>query len=473
MSSRKLRSSLRVGAAALLLALIVASFTASRGVAQDRTEEGASVRFVHASPDAPAVDIVVDGAALAEGVNFGDASDYLPLPSGKHQVEVVPSGESAGSAVLDEEIDLDGGSAYLFAVAGPLNDLQAKLYEVNLDDLDENQARVRLINLAPDQESVDLSVAGGDQWQSDVAFPDAGDYKDVDAATYDLEVRAHDGDTAIATLTGVEAQAARAYDILLLGSGTELTALTLETRVAPSCGNVLGVGDDTVACVRVTNASPDSSGLDIYINDSLVIQNLAFGASTEFASIPSGDGSSVKVTATGGSLDSPMVEDDVDLDAGQAYELITANTADDLEVVTKDVDLSPVPAGQARIRVIGASKDAPGFDVEITDGPKLFGGVGFKDDSDNAVVDASTYDLQFKDGDDVLARVEDLQVEANMYYDLIAVGSTDDGTFQIIALTAPTAAIAGGAATPGATPEMGESEITESTTPEVVSTPTQ
>jgi hypothetical protein len=451
----------------------MASFAAPRGFAQDRTEEGASVRFVHASPDAPAVDIVVDGAALADGVNFGDASDYLPLTSGKHQVQVVPSGESATSAVVDEEIDLDGGNAYIYAIAGPLNDLQSKLYEVNLDDLDENQARVRLINLAPDQESVDLSVAGGDEWQSDVDFPNAGDYKDVDSGTYDLEVRAHDGDAAIATLTGVEVQAERAYDILLLGSGTDLTALTLETRVAPSCGSVLGVGDDSVACIRLTNASPDSSGLDVYINDSLVIQNLAFGASTEFAAIPSGDDSSVKVTATGGSLDSPMVDDNIDLDAGQAYEILAVNTADDLEVATAEVDLSPVPAGQARIRAIGASKDAPDFDVEITDGPKLFDGIGFKDASDNSVVDASTYDLQFKDGDNVLARVEDLQVETNMFYELIAIGSTDDGTFQIIELTAPTAPIAGADATPGATPEMGQSELTEESTPEVVSTPGQ
>jgi hypothetical protein len=428
---------------------------------------------VHASPDAPAVDIVVDGAPVAEGVNFGDASDYLPLTSGKHQVQVAPSGESAGSALIDEEIDLDGGSAYIFAVAGPLNDLQSKLYEVNLDDLDENQARVRLINLAPGEESVDLSVAGGDEWQSDVDFPNAGDYKDVDAGSYDLEVRAHDGDAAVATLTGVALQAERAYDILLLGSGTDLTALNLETRVAPSCGSVLGIGDDTAACIRITNASPDSSGLDVYINDSLVIQNLAFGASTEFAPIPSGDDATVKITATGGSLDSPMLDDNIDLDTGQAYELLAVNNADDLELMSADVDLSPAPAGQARVRAIGASEDAPDFDVDITDGPKLFDGIGFKDTSDNSVVDASTYDLQFKDGDNVLARVEDLEVQANTFYELIAVGSTDDGTFQIIELTAPTAPIAGAAATPGATPEMGESELTEESTPEVVSTPTQ
>lgn len=465
---------LRVATAALLLALVFTSFDAARGSAQDRTEEGASIRFVHASPDAPNVDVIVDGAPLAEGLAFGDASDYLPLTSGSHQVQIVPSGEGADSALIDEEIDLDGGEASIFAVAGSLNDIQSELYEVDLDDLDENQARVRLIHLAPNEDSVDLSVAGGDEWEDDVDFPNAGDYKDVDAGTYDLEVSAHDGDTAIVSIAGVDLQPERAYDVLLLGQsgGDGLTTLTLETRVAPSCGSVLGVATDDMACVRVINASPDSAGLDLYVNDTLVIRNLAYGDSTEFAPIPAGEDSSVKITATGGALDSPILEDDTDLDTGQAYDLLIVNNADNLELESEEVDLSPVPAGQARLRAIGAAVDAPNVDVQITDGPTLFEGIGFKDSSDTTIVDASTYDLQIKDGDNVLARVEDFQVEANTFYELVAIGNVDDGTFQIISLSAPTAAITGEAATPSASPVMGEDELAEPATPELVSTPT-
>ena len=468
------RALLRLATASLLLALVGFSYGSVHGSAQDRTAEGASIRFVQGSPDAPSVDIIVDGAPLAEGLAFGDASDYLPLTSGTHQVQVVPSGEGTDSALIDEEIDLDGGSAYIYAVAGTLNDIQSKLFSVDLDDLDENQARVRLIHLAPGQDNVDLGVVGGDKWSDDVDFPNAGDYKDVDAGTYDLQVSAHDGNAALVSIAGVNVLPARAYDIVLLGQsgGADLTTLTLETRVSPSCGSVLGIGADDMACVRVINTSPDSAGLDLYINDALVIQNLAYGASTEFTAVPSGDDSSIKVTATGGSLDSPILDDETDLDAGQAYELLITNNADDLDLTTADVDLSPVPAGQARIRAIGAAIDAPDFDVVITDGPTLFEGVGFQDVSDNTVVDASTYDLQFKDGDNVLARTEDFQVAADMFYELIAIGSTDDGTFQILALSVPTAPIAGEAATPSASPVMGENELAEPATPELVSTPT-
>jgi len=145
---------------------------------------------------------------------------------------------------------------------------------------------------------------------------------------------------------------------------------------------------------------------------------------------------------------------------------------DKLELSSFDVDLSPVPADQARIRVIGASADAPDVDVQITDGPNLFDGVGFKDDSDNAVVDASTYDIQFKDGDNVLARVEGFEVAANTFYDLVLIGSADSNTLQVIALSAPTSSIEGASATPGATPAPDEG-LASTATPEVVSTPAQ
>ena len=49
------------------------------------------MRFVHASPDAGAVDIAVeDGPTLLEGVEFGDASGYLEIAPGDYDIDVGP-----------------------------------------------------------------------------------------------------------------------------------------------------------------------------------------------------------------------------------------------------------------------------------------------------------------------------------------------------------------------------------------------
>ncbi|ELY44320.1 DUF4397 domain-containing protein [Natronorubrum sulfidifaciens] len=69
----------------------------------DDVEEGTSqVRVVHASPDAPTVDVrnAADGAPLFEDVSFGEPSGYLPLEPGSYTVDIAPA--EADDAEADE-----------------------------------------------------------------------------------------------------------------------------------------------------------------------------------------------------------------------------------------------------------------------------------------------------------------------------------------------------------------------------------
>jgi hypothetical protein len=77
----------------LLLALALVPAASAQG--------NAFVRVVHASPDAPAVDVYVDGNKALSNVPFFTASDYLPLPAGEHRFQVTPTGQAADNAVID------------------------------------------------------------------------------------------------------------------------------------------------------------------------------------------------------------------------------------------------------------------------------------------------------------------------------------------------------------------------------------
>jgi hypothetical protein len=472
MISQKRRGGLHLFVVALLIGF--AALAAAPGAlhAQDRTTEGASLRFIHASPDAPAVDVIIDGASVAQNIVYGTATDYFPLPSGDHQVQIVPTGSAASSAVIDEQVSLDKGGAYIFAATGLLKEIKAKSYQVDLDNLDAGKARVRLIHLSPDAGNIDLYVAGGDKWFDNVDFPNASDYKEVDAATYDLEVRAHDSDTVAVALSGFEAKAGRAFDLVVIGQAgsKDIKILNLVTRVSPACGDVLGNGTATDACVRFIHTSAGAPAIDVYVNDSLVAKNLSFGSATDFTPLPSGDDRSIKIVPTGSPIDSAIVDTKVNLDAGQAYDVSAYNRVDDIAVKTDEVNLDPVPVGQARVRVMHLATDTPDVDVVITNGDKLFGGVSYKDTTDYKTIDAGTYDVQLKDGDNVIARATSLKVEQNMAYDVILIGSAKDNSLEVIALAAPTSPIQGG--TPEAAGTSGTSLAGEATA-EVVSTPTK
>ena len=72
-----------------LLAIVLVLATAVPALAQDGQ---ARIRVVHASPDAPAVDVLVNGQVAFQNVAFSEITDYAGLDAGTYSVQVVPTG---------------------------------------------------------------------------------------------------------------------------------------------------------------------------------------------------------------------------------------------------------------------------------------------------------------------------------------------------------------------------------------------
>ena len=462
---------IRVGAAlALLFSLALALFPSHFSLAQDPTETDASVRFVQASPDAPAVDVVIDGAVVASNIAFGEASDAVSISPDSHQLQFVPAGSDAASALVDTTIDLEGGETAIVAASGLLKEIEAKVYEVDKGDLDSGQSRLRLINLSPEDANVDFAVTGGDTLFDDLAFGDSSDYTDLDAGSYDFEVRPHDQQTTSMSVSGFQVDEGNAYDLLLLGTTADnnLSVIPLTTPVSTPCSTVLGIGTPADACVRVANASPDASPVDIYVNDSLLVEDLAYGVGTNFTALAAGDDRELKFVPAGGNVDDALFTTSVDLDAGKAYDVVAVGMANDLDAIFEPADLSAVPDGQVRLRFIHTAPDVDGVDMIITDGPTLFDDVGFKDTTDYETLDAGTYDIQIKQGDDVLIRIQDFTLEPGKVYNAMLLGREDDKSLQLVAFSSAAEAPSGGTAgsTLGATPAT-----IEDVTPVIVASP--
>ena len=86
------------------VAALVASTTLLLAIAIPATAaDAARVRVLHASPDAPNVDIYLDDTKVdaLTNVPFKAISAYLSVPSGAHNVKVVPTGGTVTDAVID------------------------------------------------------------------------------------------------------------------------------------------------------------------------------------------------------------------------------------------------------------------------------------------------------------------------------------------------------------------------------------
>jgi hypothetical protein len=55
----------------------------------------AMVRVTHASPDAGAVDVCVNGSAAFKDLAFGRTTDYANLPAGSYDVQVYAAGSNS------------------------------------------------------------------------------------------------------------------------------------------------------------------------------------------------------------------------------------------------------------------------------------------------------------------------------------------------------------------------------------------
>jgi hypothetical protein len=190
----------------------------------------ACVNVIHASPDAPAVDVYVDGAQALTGLEFGAASGWVALPAGEHQIQVTATGAEPDTAVIDASVTLEGGAAYEVAATGLLAQIQPRINQVNLSTLgseEEPMARVRVIHASPDAPAVDVAVAGGDVLIEKLPFTEASDYLVVPAGSYDLEVRPTGTTDVALDLTGVALEAGMVYSVYAIGQAGDGTLTVL------------------------------------------------------------------------------------------------------------------------------------------------------------------------------------------------------------------------------------------------------
>jgi len=102
----------RISVALSLMLVVLFGFVA---LAQDT----AQLRVAHLSPDAPAVDVWVNGERTLTDVPFQGISDYLSLPAGEYRVQVSPAGQTE-PIVIDATVALEAGTAYTMAATGLL-----------------------------------------------------------------------------------------------------------------------------------------------------------------------------------------------------------------------------------------------------------------------------------------------------------------------------------------------------------------
>lgn len=192
--------------------------------------EMAHIRVAHFSPDAPAVDVYINGDLSAvQGFEFANITDWIEVPAGTYSIAVAPAGTSLADAVIGPA-DLTFGvdswtsiAAIGSVAAGTLR--PAVLPEVVYNNgLAAGNAAVTVFHAIPDAPSVDIRVNGGVAVQQ-LGFPgslgnnDGAFDLEVGAGSYDIQV-VPSGATSpvVLDLPGTQLEAGSYYFVAAVGT---------------------------------------------------------------------------------------------------------------------------------------------------------------------------------------------------------------------------------------------------------------
>lgn len=179
----------------------------------------------------------------------------------------------------------------------------------------------------------------------------------------------------------------------------------------------------TDSYIRIMNASPNSPGLDVYLNDGLVISNLVYKQVTKYLPLKPGN-YNFKVYPTG-ERTKPVLNTNLAIIPKFIFNAAIIG-------IYPEISLYPIPEpasaqsfGSSCIRVINLSPDAPKVDVSLSNGTKVFTAIGYKDIAVYACMPAGTYTFQISPAGskDVILTLPDVKLEPNKYYSIYILGT--------------------------------------------------
>jgi hypothetical protein len=330
----------------------------------------AQLRVTHASPDAPDVNVYVNGEAALENVAYKQSSGLINfdeattlnvevrglLPDGSEITVIGPVDIALESGVRTDVVAYDT----LFDTAGNINLKASLLAPVTIEE-GITDVRVSILHAAPQVGDVDIYVtAPADTLEAstpiDAGFGDAAGPVALMADTdYRIRITA-DGSSDVVYDSGT----------LSLPAGTELVLVAVENTFKTSANpvNLLAVGADganelldvnTGAAVRVVHNSADTPAVDILVDGTEVLDAVPFPAASGYdIQAPAG----TYTVAVAADADNSIVPIELELMLEQAasYTAIAVGSLNDssLEAVLR-VDDRRNLATAARVEVIHGS----------------------------------------------------------------------------------------------------------------------
>lgn len=190
-------------------AALVACVMGTVGCGGGGNSSEARVRVFHASPDAPAVDVLVNGGRIQEDLPYTAASDFLPVDVGHNRIQVNVAGTT--TTAIDATLELDENTDYLVVAADKVAKIGPLVFVADRARPEQGFAKVRVLHTAASAPAVDVYVMAPDAGiatatpvLTNVPFKALSDYLSVPSGSYDVAVTVAGTKTVAIEAKGLE-----------------------------------------------------------------------------------------------------------------------------------------------------------------------------------------------------------------------------------------------------------------------------
>lgn len=365
--------------ATAFFAVIALSLAACGGGGSKKPPE---LRVFHASPDAPAVNVIVNGDVVAAGVDYTVGSGFLRVPTTTRvQIEAVLPGDDA--IVIDETLTLDRRTEYTAIAVGDVTAPISALVVANPSNvaLPAGSFRAQVVHVAPDAPAVDVYVTapGADLNASapinpaPLAYQDATDQLDVPAGNYQIRVTVAGLPDDVVYDSG-EVPLTAGLDLLIAAvenTGPGTTPIQLVVLDGAGSSDLLDVA--TPAAAYAVHASPDAGNVDILADDDAtpaddaipLAVDVPFTAFCSIDALPAPASYVINITPTGDPT--PVLSFPADAEqAGEATAIVTgfALSQPELQPIALDSNTRSVIT-ETKLRVTHASPSTGDVDIYL------------------------------------------------------------------------------------------------------------
>src|SRR6056297_2792314 len=184
--------------------------------APNNCSKNSYIRVLHASPDAPAVDVYANNNLIAKNLKYSKFTEYISVMPGNYNIKVFPA-NTKSNPVIDTSLNIPANKIYTVAAIDKLANIS--LYPIEDPRLHPSRTRayVRFVHLSPNAPNVDITLPNGYPLFKDVGYKEVTKYIPLRPKTYTIEARPSGSDEVVLYVPNIKLSPNKFYTIYAIG----------------------------------------------------------------------------------------------------------------------------------------------------------------------------------------------------------------------------------------------------------------